>query len=164
MKEAKTKKKEKPLPLKLAAGTTLHINRNYLTNYHFMLRTSLFYVLGFESTDGDEMLAHEVDGRGKLRLGVVSQLNDPKCERVFELWQKDTYENEIPHLRNADKKIAVITSKNASAKIAVRYLPLFERLAQISGGAWQVNTTDPARALRFVLNGAIEALLMPVKG
>lgn len=164
--EAKTKKKvkkEKPLSLKMTAGMSLHVNRNYLTNYHFMLRASLFDTFGFEKEDADKMLAYKVDSRGKLRLGSPSTLNDAKCERVFELWQNDKYESEIPRLRAVSSAVVTIQGKRAASKVAAKYLPLLERLEKIPGGEWQVNVDNPTRALRFVLNGKTEALLMPVR-
>lgn len=159
--------KRKKLSLKIAAHTRLHVNKDFVTNGAFALRSSLFHVLAIEA-DSDLMRSYDVNGRGSLGENFGSSLNSEKVERVFNWADAEEYENERPELRSPEKIYAgsgpiKITGEMAVQHIAPRYFPLFERLATIPGGQWQVNASDPMKALRFVLNGKTEALLMPCK-
>jgi len=156
-------KKAKTLSMKCAAHTRLHINKDFVTNGHFALRSSLFHVLNLQMPAEPHMQAVDVNGRGGYSDNVTSGLNNEKIERVFEMADACEYENEIPSNRSSDNVTVKLTGKTAVQHIAPKYLPLFERLAAIPGGQWQVNADSPMRALRFVLNGKTEALLMPVK-
>ena len=156
-------KKEKPLSLRMAAYTRLHLNKDFVTNSHFALRSSLFHVLNLCGEDTSEMLSCGVKGNGNLGLLSASVLNGEKVNRVFQMADAAKYEAENPRLRSSDNVTVKLIGKKAVQHIAPKYLTLFERLAKIPGGEWQVNATDPMRALRFVVNGKTEALLMPVK-
>lgn len=156
-------KKIKPLSLKIAAHTRLHVNKDFVTNGHFALRSPLFDVFAIEA-DSDLMQCYDVNGRGALGTDFGSSLDNEKIERVFERADACEYQNETPTLRSSDNVTVKLTGKTAVQHIAPKYLSLFERLAAIPGGQWQVNADSPMRALRFVLNGKTEALLMPVKG
>lgn len=156
-------KKQKPISLRMAAYTRLHLNKDFVTNSHFALRSSLFAVLGFDGENSADMISYEVQGNGRLGLGSLSALNSQKVERVFQMADDAQYETELAHLRSSDNVTVKIAGPKAAQHIAPKYLPLFERLAAIPGGEWQINAQDSMRALRFVLNGKTEALLMPVK-
>jgi len=156
-------KKLKPLSLKIAAHTWLHVNKDFVTNGHFALRSSLFDILAIEA-DSDLMQCYDVNGRGALGTDFGSWLNNEKIERVFEMADACEYENEIPSNRSSDNVTVKLTGETAVQYIAPKYLPLFERLEAIPGGQWQINADSSMKALRFVLNGKTEALLMPVKG
>lgn len=155
-------KKEKPLSLRMAAYTRLHLSKGFVTNSHFALRASLFHALNLKVEPTEDMRSYEVTGAGSLGEHYGSSLNNEKIERVFTMADEAKYESE-QSARSSDNVTVKITGKKAVAHIAVKYLPLFERLAAMDGGEWQVNAADPLRALRFVLNGKTEALLMTVK-
>lgn len=151
--------------MRFAAHTTLHINNDFVTNGHFAVRSSLFYVLNLKKIQPtDVMRAYDVNGAGSLSENYGSGLSSEKVERVFLYANDEEYCNEIPGSRSADEKMIMLTGEKGRTFIALKYRPLLECLDKIPGGAWQINTASELKALRFVLNGETVALLMPVKG
>jgi hypothetical protein len=158
-------KTQKPISMKIAAYTTLHVNKDFVTNGHFAVRSSLFNVLNLKkSPPTSVMQAYGVNGAGSVGNASSSYLTTEKVERVFSYAYDEEYCNEIPSSRSADEKIMALAGEKGRTFIALKYLPLFERLDKIPGGVWQINTAPEMKPARFVLNGKTVALLMPVKG
>ena len=157
-------KQQKPLSMRFAAHTTLHINNDFVTNGHFAVRSSLFYVLSVPGDLTNKMEAYEVKGTGRFGFEMASNLTSEKVERVFSYAYDEEYCNEILSLRSADERMITLTGEKGRTFIALKYRPLLECLDKIPGGAWQINTISELKPLRFVLNGKTAALLMPVKG
>jgi hypothetical protein len=157
------KTKTKPLSMKLAAHTQIHINADFVTNGHFALRASLFDVLGIQNSSL-ETRAYSVNGRGTLDGGFDSPLNREKIERVFTMADDPAADYHAAYAVTPMETTLQISSLQGNCVyVALKYKTLYERLAAIPGGEWCINVESEMRALRFVLNGRTEALLMPVK-
>lgn len=159
-------KQQKPLSMRFAAHTTLHINNDFVTNGHFALRSSLSHVLVLPSDLTEKMKAYEVKGTGRFGFEKPSWLSAEKVEHVFARAYDEEYEDCVPvGVATDDRKGETFsTLSGKKATISKRYSALFHRLASLIDGKWQINTASELKALRFVLNGETVALLMPVKG
>lgn len=110
-------------------------------------------------------VSFDVAGNGALGQELISPLNVEQVERVFALADSAEYQTEKPMLRTSDNVTVKVTSGQVAAHISPKYLPLLDRLDRIVGGEWQINSElSNLKALRFVLNGKTQALLMPCTG
>lgn len=151
----------KKLSLKMAAHTRLHVNPYFVTNGVFVIKPALFDVLKVELTPSSLTHSYDVNGRGTLSEHFASSLTPENVQRVFNL--ADGCEYEAVDIWGPDGDLIKLVGKTIDAYVQKRYAPLIERLEEL-GGQWQINAEpENLKALRFVLNGKTEALLMPVK-
>lgn len=159
--------KTKALSLRIAAGTTLHVSEDFVTNSHFALRPEVFHVLNLKKVELNKLpRAYNVNRAGAIGWDYGSSLTLEKVEHVFARVYDEEYEDCVPvGVATDDRKGETFsTLSGKKATISKRYSALFHRLASLIDGKWQINTASELKALRFVLNGETVALLMPVKG
>ena len=153
----------KKLSLKMAAHTRLHVNPYFITNGIFAIKPALFDVLKVELTPSSLTFSCDVNGRGTLSEHFVSSLTPENVQRVFNLADRCEYENVDVWGPQLHSDLVKLVGETIDAYVQKRYAPLIERLEEL-GGQWQINSEpENLKALRFVLNGKTEALLMPVK-
>lgn len=153
--------KRKKLSLKIAAHTRLHVNPYFVTNGVFAIKPALFDEFQLELTPSATTHSYDVNGHGTLSEPFGSSLTPENVQRVFDLADGCEYEN--VDVRWPDGVLIKLVGKTVDAYVSQQCAPLIERLEDL-GGQWQINSEpENLKALRFVLNGKTEALLMPCK-
>jgi hypothetical protein len=158
-------KQQKPLSMRFAAHTTLHINNDFVTNGHFALRASVFHVLNLKKIQpGTTVQAYGVNGAGRIGNASSSYLDAAKIQRVFDLAAENPNyaDTVLSSVVEKEKTVFVMDVYGHGVHIAKGYAPLLLALYNLPG-TWQIEAHAPLKMIRYVLNGETVALLMPVK-